>query len=218
MRKTCISKGWYLTAPGTDGFVQVDLPNDYTIGLPRSADVSGGASNGFFPGGDGRYVQYLRPDGNAQHVILDLDGAYMCAEIYLNGDLLAMHPHGYTPFLQELTDRLRPGRTNKLEITTHGLQRSTRWYSGAGLYRDAFLWTGGAVRVEPWDVFVTTPRADTSGALARVEYRVASDLDCEASVEARIVSPAGETVARAQAAFAARKGEKTPVALEMTID
>ena len=37
MRKTCISKGWYLTAPGTDGFVQVDLPNDYTIGLPRSA-------------------------------------------------------------------------------------------------------------------------------------------------------------------------------------
>ena len=168
MRKTCISKGWYLTAPGTDGFVQVDLPNDYTIGLPRSADVSGGASNGFFPGGNGRYVQYLRPDGNAQHVILDLDGAYMCAEIYLNGDLLAMHPHGYTPFLQELTDRLRPGRTNKLEITTHGLQRSTRWYSGAGLYRDAFLWTGGAVRVEPWDVFVTTPHADTSGALARV--------------------------------------------------
>lgn len=218
MRKTCISKGWYLTAPGTDGFVQVDLPNDYTIGLPRSADVAGGASNGFFPGGNGRYVQYLRPDGNAQHVILDLDGAYMCAEIYLNGDLLAMHPHGYTPFLQELTGRLRPGRTNKLEITTHGLQRSTRWYSGAGLYRDAFLWTGGAVRVEPWDVFVTTPRADESGALARVEYRVASDLDCEASIEARIVSPAGETVARAQAAFAARKGEKTPVALEMTID
>ena len=54
MRKTCISKDWLLKAPGTNGrYIPVDLPNDYTISLPRSADVPGGASNGFFPGGDG---------------------------------------------------------------------------------------------------------------------------------------------------------------------
>ena len=46
MRKTCISKDWLLKAPGTNGYIPVDLPNDYTISLPRSADVPGGASNG----------------------------------------------------------------------------------------------------------------------------------------------------------------------------
>ena len=53
MRKTCISKDWLLKAPGTNGrYIPVDLPNDYTIPLPRSADVPGGASHGFFPGGE----------------------------------------------------------------------------------------------------------------------------------------------------------------------
>ena len=83
----------------------------------------------------------------------------MCAEVYLNGDKLAFHPYGYTPFLTDLTGRLVPGRTNKLAVETNDLQPSTRWYSGAGLYRDVFLWTGGRARVEPQDVFARAASA-----------------------------------------------------------
>ena len=57
MKKTCISQGWYLHSPGYRG--PVDLPNDYSVTLPRSPHVPGGASNGFFPNGTGYYQKDL---------------------------------------------------------------------------------------------------------------------------------------------------------------
>ena len=133
MKKICISKGWSLNAPGTNGWVNVDLPNDYSVTLPRDPNASGGASNGFFPGGKGTYVKEI--ELGKGHYILDIDGAYMCTTVKLNEYQLVMHPHGYTPFLVDLTERKRKGM-NKLVITTNAHQPSTRWYSGAGIYRD----------------------------------------------------------------------------------
>ncbi len=50
-------KGLVAECPGTNGWVNVDLPNDYSVTLPRDPNASGGASNGFFPGGKGTYVK-----------------------------------------------------------------------------------------------------------------------------------------------------------------
>lgn len=217
MQKICISKDWLLKAPGANEYKTIDLPNDYTISLPRSAHVPGGPSNGYFPGGDGRYVKYLTPESEPQHVILDLDGAYMCAEIALNEDLLAMHPHGYTPFLVDLTDKMRFGRTNKLSITTHGLQCSTRWYSGAGIYRDVFLWTGGSVRVEPRDVFVSTLKADEKSATIKAAYQISSDIDAEARLTAALLNAEGALVASAEGLCPVSAQGKAPLELMLTI-
>ena len=85
--------------------------------LPRDKNCPGGASNGFFTGTCGSYVKYI--DGiDSEHIILDVDGAYMCARVMLNEHQLVMHPHGYTPFLTDLTPKLRKNKTNKIEITT----------------------------------------------------------------------------------------------------
>ena len=72
MKKTCISKGWSLNAPGTNGWISVDLPNDYSITQPiRNPGAPGGASNGGpFVGGEGTYVKELgrpRPVPEALH-------------------------------------------------------------------------------------------------------------------------------------------------------
>ena len=219
MRKTCISKDWLLKAPGTNGrYIPVDLPNDYTISLPRSADVPGGASNGFFPGGDGHYVKYLTPGDEKRHMILDLDGAYMCAEVMYNEDILIMHPHGYAPVLVDLTDKTRFGHTNKLAISTKGLQPSTRWYSGAGIYRDVFLWTGGEVRVEPRDLFITTPEVTDEKAAVKAAYAIAADRAASVTVKATVIAPDGQVAAQAQGALSALAGEKTPLELTLSVD
>ncbi len=194
MRKTLFSKDWYLTAPGTNGRIHVDLPNDYSITQPRDPHAPGTASNGFFVGGVGLYTKFFKPE-EGKHHILDIDGAYACSEYVLNHDWLAKHPHGYTPFLLDITDHLRFDITNKLEITTNDMQPSTRWYSGAGIYRDVYLWTGGDVRVEPWDVFITTPTVNEASAEVKVAYVLSADRDTTVMLKTEVRNAAGKTVA-----------------------
>ena len=99
-----------------------------------------------------------------------------------------------------------PNALNQLRIETRPIQPSTRWYSGAGLYRDVFLWTGGAVRVEPWDVFAETVRADEAAAEIRVAYQIAADRDADAQVKTTIVAPDGQIAAESTDAVCAAAG------------
>ncbi|MBQ4081761.1 MAG: DUF4982 domain-containing protein [Clostridia bacterium] len=180
MKKTCISKDWYFknVTQNTD-YVAIDLPHDYQIKQPR--DPQGNWSNGFFPDTSGRYVKHLSLE-KGKHYILDLDGAYMCTHIMFNEQFLGMHPYGYTPYLVDLTPHVFDTITNKLIITTTPPPQSTRWYSGNGIYRDVFLWEGGAVRIEPWDLFISTVSASEQSATIRVKYTVSSDVDADASM------------------------------------
>ncbi|MGN1408742.1 MAG: glycoside hydrolase family 2 TIM barrel-domain containing protein [Eubacteriales bacterium] len=211
MKKICISKGWSLNAPGTNGWKSVDLPNDYSVTQPRDPNAPGGGSNGFFRGGVGTYVKELELGGG--HYILDVDGAYMCTTVELNEFRLVMHPHGYTPFLVDLTKRKKEGK-NKLVITTNGLQPSTRWYSGAGIYRDVFLWEGGDIRLEPWDVFVTTPTLDT----VHASFEVSSDRDAEVTLTSSVIDADGKKVASAETKLSLKAGEKTHAELGFKIE
>ncbi len=210
MKKRCISREWHLSAPDFDGLV--DLPNDYSVTLPRRADAPGGGHNGYFLGGVGVYKKFLDLGDAAGHYILDIDGAYMCTTVRFNEYQEVMHPHGYAPLLVDLTAHVKRGQ-NKLVITTNALQPSTRWYAGAGLYRDVFVWEGGDVRMEPWDVFVTTPAADTVCAA----YAIAADRDTAVTLKAEICD-GGTVVAAAQTDVAVKAGEKTAVSLHFTVE
>ncbi len=211
MQKNCISRDWLLSAPGIDGQQKVHLPNDYTVTLKREADVAGGASNGFFPGGDGTYTKELTVV-TKEHRILWIDGGYMCTEIFLNGEKLAEHPHGYTPFLLDLTGKLEMG-DNTLSITTHGNQCSTRWYSGAGLYRDVFLWEGGDIRIEPWDLFISTPTTDT----VHAAYEISADRAAFVTLRTEILDKAGNVVAVKNTPVTVFVENKTAVAVDFTL-
>lgn len=194
MIKKIISDDWLLSVNGGE-YKKIDLPNDYAITQPRSADARGGAGNGFFNGGIGTYIKYMRLD-SGKHYILDVDGAYMCAQIDINEHTVAIHPHGYTPFLVDITDKLCPDAINKLKIVTNDMQPSARWYSGAGIYRDVFLWTGGDVRIQPWDVFIKTVSADSVSARIEVSYSVTSDIDGTVLLKAEIVNGIAEKAVR----------------------
>lgn len=217
MQKVCISKDWLFRGPGTDGYKKVDLPHDYSISLPRSPSAPGGGSNGYFQGGPGKYVKYHKFDSNDKYVILDIDGAYMCASVRLNDQLLAMHPYGYTPFLVDLTEKIHSGRTNKITVETNDMQPSTRWYSGAGVYRDVFLWTGGPVRIKPWDIFITTPEVSDNEAKVIASCQIASNLDGEAILRGQIIDAEGKVVKEDETRITVKDGEKTPAQLSFTL-
>ena len=183
MKKICISKDWLFK--GGNGFEPCDLPHDYQILKKRSPD--GNPSTGYFPDEGGKYIKYLTFE-QKRHFILDFDGAYMFARVYLNENLLQTHPYGYTPFLVDITPHILDGITNKLGVSLSPLPYSSRWYTGNGIYRDVFLWEGGDTRIEPWDIFVSTTKVEDNVAKMRIKYAVSSDNDVDCEVTFRAVS------------------------------
>ena len=158
----------------------VDLPHDFIITKPRSAAAEGGPGNGFFGHGEGVYKKLLDipTEWEGKTVLLDIDGAYMNTEVALNGELLALHPYGYTPFQVDLSQALRyHGKKNELKILTQSRQPSSRWYSGGGIYRSVSLWVGNSVHMKPWDVFVTTPMVNDQEARVCFQSIVSNEED-----------------------------------------
>ena len=70
MKKQSISKDWFLRTWNEKEYRKVDLPNDYSVGVERDPEAAGGAANGFFVDGRGRYVKYIDIDEKPQHYIL----------------------------------------------------------------------------------------------------------------------------------------------------
>lgn len=150
----------------------VSLPDDYIIEKERSKSAESGPSTGFYPGGSVAYTKKFAfdPEWKDKTVLLDIDGAYMEAEVTLNGDLLALHPYGYTPFTVDLTHTLQDD--NQLVISTDSIQPSSRWYSGGGLYREVSLLIGGSCYLHPWDVFLYTIDANETSATLALETKI----------------------------------------------
>lgn len=173
MKKTCISTEWKFRHENGD-YRNVDLPHDYVIASERLGHAPGERGIGYYQYTKGIYAKHLTFE-EGKHYILNIDGAYMCSTVYLNENYLANHPHGYTPYLVDLTDNIRTNGTNKLVITTMPISGSARWYSGAGLYRDVFLWEGGDIRMEPWDMFISTDKITAGNARIKLQYTVTAD-------------------------------------------
>ncbi len=207
MIKKCISKGWKFADFPSYGkpYIDVDLPHDYSISKPR--DKNGDEYNAYFRTTSGVYVKYLNFEKD-RHYILDIDGAFSCTEVTFNQELLMLHPHGYTPILVDLTDNVIDGIDNKLVITTNPLQFATRWYTGCGIYRDVFMWEGGAVRIEPWDLFVSTKNVTDKSADVVIKYTVSADYDCDTKVKFAITDKNGKVLVISESTVKAVKGEK----------
>ena len=217
MIKQRLSRQWYFQYAGADTWQTVDIPHDYMISLPRDPKASDGSRNGFFPVADGRYVKYIHtPDSS--HAILDLDGAYMCAHIKINENLEGIHPYGYAPFLVELSGKLRPDEINKIEIDTSVMMRSTRWYTGGGLCRDVFLWTGGTVRIEPRDIFVRTSGVSETGANVQMEAVVTSDIRAKVELRVSIRGTEEQLSGTGNQEILVQPGQRHPVKMNFQIE
>ncbi len=165
MQKIPFNFGWERTSQENlfwrepDDLIRVDLPDDCVLDLPRGPESVGGARVGFVPDGFAAYIKRFDMPGEWQgrRVLLNLEGAYMNAQVNFNSHNIAQHPYGYTPLIVDLTPYIRADVQNELIVQVSGSQPSSRWYSGTGIYRGVELWLGGPCYVDPRDLFVTTP-------------------------------------------------------------
>jgi beta-galactosidase len=174
----------------------VDLPHDWSIELDRDAASPSGSAGGYFPGGVGWYQKRFPVSDELRDktVLVEFEGVYMNAEVWLDEHLLGRHPYGYTSFAYELTPHLETGSEHTLRVMVdNGCQPNSRWYSGSGIYRHVWLWAGDRVHVGPHDVFVTTPQVSPSEATVHVCTSVANDTDADQEVTVRscVAGPRG---------------------------
>lgn len=168
-------------------------------------DSVGDGSVGYTIGGIGWYRKHFTsPPGAAEterHVELRFDGVYQNADIWLNGVHLGFHPYGYVPFAFDVTPHLNATGRNVLAVRVDNSGKTSRWYSGSGIYRHTWLTITNAVRIPLWGVCVTTPVAGEQSR-AHVEVSVANlgaDLET-AGIRVTVLGPHGQVVAASQAA------------------
>lgn len=145
MRAIDFNTGWswkHLNEAGEG--LPCTIPHDAMLGEKRSELSAGGINTGWYEGYDYKYTKRFTPDGAlaAGTAILEFEGVYHNAEIWLDGEKLAFRPYGYTNFYVDLTGKLTAGRESVLEVIVRNAdQPNSRWYSGAGIYRPVKLWT-----------------------------------------------------------------------------
>ena len=170
----------------------LDVPHDWSIEACPSEGNPAGAEGGFFPGGIGWYRKQIDipEDLDDRRVLIEFDGVYMNSEVWCNGNFCGRRPYGYSSFRYDLTPYVRAGEATCISVRVdNSRQPNSRWYSGSGIYRHVWLTFVGAVRVDHWGTYVTTPTVTESQSVVRCVTTVVNDgkTDCKLEVVQTIV-------------------------------
>ena len=197
----------------TDGWQTVSVPHDWAISGPFSRDndlqmvavlqngekvssLKTGRTGGLPYVGKGCYRRSLKIDTleNRRYVLL-FDGAMSEAKVLVNGRKVCFWPYGYSAFSCEITEALHPGE-NELVVLLENLPQSSRWYPGAGLYREVRLLTLAPVHVPVWGTQVLTPYVGEDYASVTLRTKLDGLKGGETiEIETALRNAAGEVVA-----------------------
>ena len=188
-----LEKGWKFTREDGDftsknhddsAWQEVTVPHDWAIYGPfdanndaqvvaieqnfeRRASLKTGRTGGLPYVGVGWYrTQFDVPDYKAgKQVQLLFDGAMSQAKVYVNEQFVGEWPYGYNSFHFDVTPYLNAdGQDNVLAVRLENLPESSRWYPGAGLYRNVHLVVTNQSYIPIWGTQVITPEVSEKAA------------------------------------------------------
>ncbi|MCM1051132.1 MAG: DUF4982 domain-containing protein [Paenibacillus sp.] len=146
--------------------------------------------------GKGTYrTTFEVPDTAGRSVTLVFDGAMSNAHVKVNGKEVAFWPYGYNSFYVNVDDAVVPG-SNDLEVALENFEKASRWYPGAGLYRNVHVVNTSRLHIPTWGTYVTTPRVGKDYASVKLEMKIDGATKKEkVDVNTVILDPKGRTVA-----------------------
>lgn len=179
-------KGWKFTREDNADFIQPDyndikwqsvvVPHDWAIYGPfgidndrqltaiaqdgqKEAMEHAGRTGGLPFVGVGWYrLNFDAPSFvKGKKATLIFDGAMSHARVYINGQEAGYWPYGYNTFYLDVTPYLKEGTKNTLAVRLENETESSRWYPGAGLYRNVHLVVTEDAHIPTWGTQLTTP-------------------------------------------------------------
>ncbi len=154
---------------------EISLPHDAMIESDTNPDSLNGGNTGFYDGGSYTYVKMYtsKPGDRARNIMLRFDGIYMNAFIYVNGQLAANRPYGYSTFYVPISHLLKEEGENEIRIQVrNAAMANSRWYSGSGIYRDVYILEGGATYIKEQSLQVNTEYCSEDEATIKVKSNI----------------------------------------------
>ena len=193
IRKTVLlDKGWqFHKGDSSDVWEDVTIPHDWAIYGPFSRDndlqtvaivqngeetatVKTGRTGGLPYVGTGWYRRSLDVTPGKKATLL-FDGAMSEARVYVNGQEVIFWPYGYNSFYCDITPFLNPeGMDNELRVRLENRPESSRWYPGAGLYRNVWLIETSKVHIPVWGTYITT---DLNPAMRQASVNIRTEIE-----------------------------------------
>ena len=108
-----------------------------------------------------------------KRVTLQFDGAMSGAQVWVNGKKAGEWPYGYNSFYFDVTPYLNAdGMNNTVAVRLENLPESSRWYPGAGLYRNVHVVVTDGAHIPVWGTYVTTPEVNDRFAKVNLKTEV----------------------------------------------
>ena len=110
-----------------------------------------------------------------QKVIILFEGAMSEPKVYLNGEKIGEWGYGYNYFYFDITSHILDGENNTLavQLTNRGL--SSRWYPGAGLFRNVSIIVKNNESIDQWGTYITTPFISSDLAKVNIKTKVSGE-------------------------------------------
>ncbi len=228
-RTTSLNDNWYFTKGDVEGasalnfdhtsWEKVTVPHDWAIYGPfdrandlqfvavsqnfeTQATAKTGRTGGLPYVGVGWYRRTFDTkniDLSNERVTLYFDGVMSEATVYVNGEVVAFWALGYNAFYCDVTDKLNTNGVNTLAVRVENLPQSSRWYPGAGIYRDVDMIVTSNVHIPVWGTYLTTPQVNSSEATVNIKTTVKNSSKSEArdiALLTEIFDSKGKRVAR----------------------
>lgn len=196
--RVSVPHDWAIKGPfdGNNDLQKVKIEQN----LEKEESVKSGRTGGLPFVGAGWYrIKFTAPDfGKGKKAFLLFDGAMSNAKVYVNGREAGAWPYGYNSFFLDVSTFLHSGaEVNTLAVRLENFPQASRWYPGAGLYRNVHLFITEDIHIPIWGTYVTTPQVEQG--YARVNLKTSIEAPGEnrgqLRLETEIRDASGRTVA-----------------------
>lgn len=195
----------------------LDLPHDWAIEGPFSDTLEN--NTGLLPWkGIGWYRKHfvISDNDKGKRIYIDFDGAMANAKVWLNGKYVGEWPYGYTSFRLDLTPYIINGKENIIAVRLDTKNWDSRWYPGAGLYRNVWLVKTSQLHIAYNGVFCTTPEIKKERSILSMQAEVENHINesVQVTVKASVyklnnkLEPSASPVAESEVVTADAPGMK----------
>ena len=220
--ETKLTDGWEFRRDGLESdktWKAVTIPHDWAIYGPfsRENDLQHGTveqngetedtwktgRTGGLPFiGKGAYKRIIEiPDTTDCSYTLVFDGAMSNANVSINGKHAIAWPYGYNSFYTVIDSLIRPGK-NELIVELENKVKQSRWYPGAGLYRNVHLVKTDKIHIPTWGTYITTPTITPEYASVKLQTEIdGAGKGKWVDVITEIKSPDGTVVATSKTTY-----------------
>lgn len=168
-------------------FIPVDIPHDWLIY----------DSEKLYENGTGWYrKEFVWDEDDSKKAFIFFEGIYMDSTVYINGEKAGEWKYGYSSFSIDITDYVKRGR-NEIIVRVCFMSPNSRWYSGAGIYRDVWFQVTEKTYLPSNGIYISTKKQGEDFLLS-LAWEIKGERAKEAQIQVCLLDEAGQETALEQ--------------------